>query len=1019
MSRALRLACSLGICAAASWAEPVPRPISAAERAAVELALAYAERGAAAWVERRAAGSWLGALPAAEAAAEIAARCGPAEAAHWRLQTPAASFGPETAIFTVEFPSGIDETVVLTLAEASGVWTLADLRSLVDPVAAARGVTSNRATLPPAGAPVIPRAAGSWLGAALLAAAAALAVGPARRRPAVAVGALLALAVGALACQREADGDSTAPEPATARLRLAPLEPLRRALAAGTDRAAIDRELAALPADPPLQRVAALWSAQLAWIEGHLRAVEQTLAALPEPSGTPLAELLRARLALSRFQTGTTGWAYTRAIDQGPDHDGLRLEAIQANSWTGEESRASVELALVVEMGSRLAEPWYASGREALIAERGEEAEQRFATGWKLAPLPRRELFDDPATAALVARSGSFALFELHSAEEPKVAPAERGTAAIAPPVGTEATLAGAELTLRRGEYELTVPNGAPLAPPAAVVESADARDRRRESRALAARPQLVAAAANADRFTPRQIHLAEVAGKALLRERRWEEIVALTANLAHRVDAGSALLARLRGFALLQLGRQGEARELLIRLAKRELELERPAPGTLYDLAEVLAKSGELETAIRLIRKADARLPFPAGERRLRQFEMSRDLEVEARSHRSPHFDVRYPRGTGERYARQLVVVLEEERRRLLRWIPSPGSERIVVELFPVQQFLSSYGGAVAVAGVFDGRVRVPFADLRSLHPQLVEILSHELAHAMIAGATRDQAPKWFHEGLAEHVEMGTGRVNPLKDLQARGHVLAFSTVEPILAGFAEPQLVDLAYSEAAWAVHFLESRWGVSALHRMQRAFADGLDTERAIHRVTGLDLAAFDRAFWRWGTESAPAARTLEVRRYDLEYDSLIQRDLTAKAVQPVLVAPSATEERELLARQRLPRITSWHAAYLERAAAVKSAYKPVLASFRAPDAPPPAPADCQQLATAARRVLADPRSFDSSDADVDRTLRETYRLLADLGDACAAGKSPPAQLLFERIGQAMGVAASALARYGLAP
>lgn len=92
MSRALRLAFSLGICAAASWAEPVPRPISAAERAAVELVLAYAERGAAAWVERRAAGSWLGALPAAEAAAEIAARCGPGEAAHWRLQTPAASF---------------------------------------------------------------------------------------------------------------------------------------------------------------------------------------------------------------------------------------------------------------------------------------------------------------------------------------------------------------------------------------------------------------------------------------------------------------------------------------------------------------------------------------------------------------------------------------------------------------------------------------------------------------------------------------------------------------------------------------------------------------------------------------------------------------------------------------------------------------------------------------------------------------------------------------------------------------
>ncbi len=118
----------------------------------------------------------------------------------------------------------------------------------------------------------------------------------------------------------------------------------------------------------------------------------------------------------------------------------------------------------------------------------------------------------------------------------------------------------------------------------------------------------------------------------------------------------------------------------------------------------------------------------------------------------------MRYPKATGEQYARGVTVALEKERQRLERWIPKAGNKPVEVYLFPMRDFFENFGGDMGVVGLFDGKVRVPFAEVRSLHPELLSILSHELAHAMIAAATHDQAPHWFQEGLAQHIEMGRG---------------------------------------------------------------------------------------------------------------------------------------------------------------------------------------------------------------------------------------------------------------------
>ena len=1016
-----------------------PRELSEAERAAVKLAVAYLQRGPEAWWERLADGAPLRRLGRPAALAEIAARVGPSEGAAWQLVTPGPSFDRRTAVFNLEFPSGLDETVILRLSKEGG-WKIAELRTSADPAAVAPSRVSPAPLPPPAPAPEPAGSTSFQAGfqAAALAlfalALAALAGGvllarAGKRLPAAVYGAVALIAAVAGGGVWLWSGDSK-PSPPASRLerpvdetpfvRLGALVPLRAALAAGTDRTEIERLLAASQ-QGPARDVQALWRAHYRLLESDLNAAAAVLEGFPSPTEYPLAALLHARLGFRRLQGGDTGWTYRSAFKKGLDHDVLRLEAAAAEALTSQVDLAEEELQGLLSMGSRLSEPWYGAAQIALTHGKLEEAETFLRQAWSLAPVPRAELFDDPILAFLATRPGLFPVFQFDKPEEPRptLTPGDTRSPLVLPP-GVQAATCGRALRLTLGDAVLLVPGGALLAPAQAAVEDAETWGQHGEARALAALPSL---GAGTGALQPRRLRLAERAGRALAGQNRWSELIALTEPLTAEIERAPALLVRLRAQALRKAGREDDARQLLIKLAGTDLANRRPTAGTLFELAELFAAAGEYDTAIQLSQKADSQLPEPRGARRRKQLEQDRDLTASYATYRTEHFEVRYPKATGETYARGVGFVLEQERRRLSYWIPQPGSKRIEVHLFPILKFFESYGGDVAVLGVFDGKVRVPFADLRSLHPGLLAILSHELAHAMIAGATNDQAPHWLQEGLAEHIEMGMGRLNPLPDLARTGRVLSFPTIDPILSGFAEPQLVDLAYSEAAWTVQFIETRFGVGAIHRLLDAYGKGRQTPQALTEAFGLSPTELDRALWQWGTTEAPQSRSLEVRRYDLEYRAVLDRERKKELAEVVRLGISEEARQEIdrrrqQAEEQSRRMADWHADYAARAEAVQRALTPILKRYRE-NAPVDAVPACGDLSAAASQMLAEPGLLVSPDSYVNETLRTTYKILVELGDACRSGRKNEIRFLIVEVDRAAKEAARALAPYRLKP
>ena len=1016
-----------------------PRELSEAERAAVGMAVAYFQRGPEAWWERLASNAPLRRLGRPAALAEIAARVGPREGATWQLVTPGPSFDPQTAVFSLEFPSGLDETLILHLSNEGG-WKIAELRTSIDPVSSVLpAAVSSTPPPPPAPAPEPAGSNGFKAAALALFTLALIALGGGiallvltkggKRNLAAGSGlaAVLLAGAGVWLWSRDSGPSVPAASPAapaaeTAFLRLGALAPLRAALAAGTDRVEIERLLAAPLNGPGLRDVQALWGAQYRFLEGDLNAAGTLLDGFHSTADYPLADLLRARLGFRRFQREETGWAYRSAIRKGLDHDVLRLEAAAAEALTSQVDLAEGEFTDLLSMGSRLSEPWYGAAQIAAAQSRMEEAEGLLRQAWRLAPVPRSELFDDPVLAYLATRPGLFPMFQFENPEEPSpgLAPGDV-RAPLALPPDVRAATCGRALRLTVGEAELLVPGGTPLAPAQAEVEDAESWRRHAEAKALAALPALTAGTGT---LQPRLLRLAERAGRALAEQNRWDELIELTEPLVASIERAPAILIRLRAQALHKLEREADARQLLIRLAGTDLAQRRPTPGTLFELAELFAAAGEYDTAIQLSQKADSQLPEPRGARRRKQLEMDRNLTASYASYRSEHFEIRYPKTTGETYARGVAFVLEQERRRLGTWIPlRTGSKRIEVHLFPAVDFFESYSGDVAVLGIFDGKVRVPFADFRSLNPGLLAILSHELAHALITDATRDRAPHWLQEGLAEHVRMGRGRLNPFPDLARTGRVLSFPTIDPILRGFAEPQLVDLAYSEAAWTVHFLEARFGAGAIQRLLDAYGNGRTTGQALVEACGLTPAELDRALWQWGTTQAPQTRDLEVQRYDLEYMALVERERKQELASVVRLGMSeeAREEtvrRQTQAEERRQRMATWHAAYAVRAQAIQRSLNPILKRYR-DGAPVDAVPACIDLSANASQMLGEPGLLDSPDPYVNQTLRTAYKTLMDLGDACRSGRKNEVPFLIVEADRAAREAVRALAPYKLAP
>jgi len=153
-------------------------------------------------------------------------------------------------------------------------------------------------------------------------------------------------------------------------------------------------------------------------------------------------------------------------------------------------------------------------------------------------------------------------------------------------------------------------------------------------------------------------------------------------------------------------------------------------------------------------------------------------------------------------------------------------------------------------VSGLYDGKIRVS-VEAEAIAPgSSRSVLAHELAHALIRSGSRDHAPAWFHEGLAQWCE---GRRIPVRDVSGtvgRHPAPSFAALD---AGFGKglPRAsVHSTYAQALSMVEYLVAARGLGAITCILARLSErGGPFDLALREETGLSEKAMFEGWRRW--------------------------------------------------------------------------------------------------------------------------------------------------------------------------
>src|SRR5581483_9990159 len=620
-------------------------------------------------------------------------------------------------------------------------------------------------------------------------------------------------------------------------------------------------------------RVADLWKAQWDLQQNRTSSVSAALRGFPSPGEYPLAEILKGRLALTKSDESSSVVAYEHAVNLGPGRDGLWLETAQALFALGFEDRAASYLRRLDRIGSRKPDALYMLSLLAAQKNKNDDAEALLKKAWAMRPTVRSQLVEAGVLWSVLRRESTVNVIGLSSPDEATFAAPGVSTHPIALPPNADAWVSGEFLHVQIGGQELGVPGGASIAPPGTRIADAAQWQRDRDEHAVRDLPQLLASAGEGAFAQPASRERIVRAANALAKRNRWDDLLKLTDNMAPSSEHVPPELFFLRAQALEHSERTIDAIHLLKALAASKVLQRQNDAQAVMELGESLAALDEYDLAIKMLDKAQAMHSSAIVDDRVRQIQMNKRLATAYTTVTTPHFELHVPQEISGPMAETLGKILENELARLQSWIAVPEFKRTVVNIVWWEDFRDIYTGSDFIVGFYNGKITLPFAGVESFDPEVVGILSHELSHAMIAQKTKDQAPHWFQEGLAQRIEMKDHSPNAFR-MYTDDRLLAVTLLDPVLRGAPDPDMISEAYVEAQTIIRYIEAKYGKAGVGRMMDSFRGGATTEDAIRDLTGGSVAQFDHDFRAWGQTTGKVFEDSIPVRYDHDADINLQ-------------------------------------------------------------------------------------------------------------------------------------------------
>jgi tetratricopeptide (TPR) repeat protein len=341
---------------------------------------------------------------------------------------------------------------------------------------------------------------------------------------------------------------------------------------------------------------------------------------------------------------------------------------------------------------------------------------------------------------------------------------------------------------------------------------------------------------------------------------------------------------------------------------ARRRMPQLATVPG---QLGMVWMRLGEESRAAEQLEDAFQADPFNA---RVKNTLEVLDLLKEYDTIETAHFLVRHDRGRDSLLARYAARYLEDEVYPAITGrlgFAPPGKS--LIEIFSTARGTDAHAWFSArMAGLpFIGTVAacagkiVAMASPTDLPGQFAwaRVLRHEYVHVVNLQQTGFNIPRWYTEGLAVYHEDSPRLPEWDVILARRADAGTLFTLENINLGFTRPANGDdwpLAYCQALLYVSYFAEAYGKDANARLIAAYADNLDTPRALVRAFGVPVEQLEAGYRKYVERVAAGVNPVERSSPRRPAAGVKDPDALAQLADASLEAGARARARELAAQ-----------------------------------------------------------------------------------------------------------------------
>ena len=239
---------------------------------------------------------------------------------------------------------------------------------------------------------------------------------------------------------------------------------------------------------------------------------------------------------------------------------------------------------------------------------------------------------------------------------------------------------------------------------------------------------------------------------------------------------------------------------------------------------------------------------PHETLKKKIEKLREETHVEKQLSTYREQHFIIKYHNEEKKMEGFELRELLRETYRHISTDFGYYLKRQVVVLLYDEKEFKDITNVPHWVAGLYDGKVRMPLKGEGFNATELRALTRHEVTHAFVAGMSNGLAPAWINEGLAKYEESKVREGDPIV-LQSAVRTHQLIPLDQLMQqssslAMKDPLLVNLFYEESRSLVTYMIERYGIFRIKQVLAEFGKGKNSDETLRDVLRISAKRLEK-------------------------------------------------------------------------------------------------------------------------------------------------------------------------------